>query len=374
MLPTLHRTDNRSLEDGTRRPGRERVDSVSRRFRQRRWCTPRGSGRGCGAGARRKPKRHVASPAMSWSPIRTGRRWPRPASTTGEGLALAGADGRGPGGWYSWDWVDNDGEPSADRIEPEWQDLDVGQHLYRAPGLTNWWTVVIVEPNRTLVMQTSYGLLGRSFDPRTDAVPWASTLGTWAFYLNEALDGRTRLVVRRGTAAARRCSPCLSPSWWGNPCISSCRLASSTTCALGSSRGQQPPDGRRSQGRETGWRDRPAGAPQPVERRNFDHHDRGAVVSERVVPAAGDRVEPEPGRGPGAGGSLGLGPARGPRCAPSSRVGGPNPALCGPMRKSESPSRPRSSDTRRYGRRSVMSLGDPDIQVESSTPARHHTE
>ena len=120
-----------------------------------------------------------------------------PASTTGEGLALAGADGRGPGGWYSWDWVDNDGEPSADRIEPEWQDLDVGQHLYRAPkGPTNWWTVVIVEPNRTLVMQTSYGLLGRSFDPRTDAVPWASTLGTWAFYLNEALDGRTRLVVR----------------------------------------------------------------------------------------------------------------------------------------------------------------------------------
>ena len=98
-----------------------------------------------------------------------------PASTTGEGLALAGADGRGPGGWYSWDWVDNDGEPSADRIEPEWQDLDVGQHLYRAPkGPTNWWTVVIVEPNRTLVMQTSYGLLGRSFDPRTDAVPWAT--------------------------------------------------------------------------------------------------------------------------------------------------------------------------------------------------------
>lgn len=101
------------------------------------------------------------------------------------------------GGWYSWDWVDNDGEPSADRIKPEWQDLDVGQHLYRAPkGPTNWWTVVIVEPNRTLVLQTSYGLFGRSFDPRTDAVPWASTEGTWAFYLNEALDGRTRLVVR----------------------------------------------------------------------------------------------------------------------------------------------------------------------------------
>jgi hypothetical protein len=105
--------------------------------------------------------------------------------------------GGGRGGWYSWDWVDNDGVPSADRIEPEWQDLDVGQHLYRAPkGPTNRWTVVIVEPNRTLVLQTSYGLFGRSFDPRTDELPWASTEGTWAFYLNEAPNGRTRLVVR----------------------------------------------------------------------------------------------------------------------------------------------------------------------------------
>jgi hypothetical protein len=105
--------------------------------------------------------------------------------------------GGGRGGWYSWDWADNDGVPSADRIEPEWQDLEEGQHLYRAPkGPTNWWTVVILEPNRTLVLQTSYDLIGRSFDRRTGAVPWASTDGTWGFYLREAPDGRTRLVVR----------------------------------------------------------------------------------------------------------------------------------------------------------------------------------
>ena len=57
-------------------------------------------------------------------------------------------------------------------------------------------TVVIVEPNRTLVLQTSYGLFGQSFDPRTGAVPRVSTEGTWGFHLNEAPDGRTRLVVR----------------------------------------------------------------------------------------------------------------------------------------------------------------------------------
>ncbi len=38
------------------------------------------------------------------------------------------------GGWYSWDWLDNDGKPSADRIVPEWQSLGVGQQL-KGP----WW-------------------------------------------------------------------------------------------------------------------------------------------------------------------------------------------------------------------------------------------
>ncbi|MET1011862.1 MAG: SRPBCC family protein [Actinomycetota bacterium] len=105
--------------------------------------------------------------------------------------------GGGRGGWYSWDWVDNGGVPSADRIEPDWQDLEVGQHLSRPPkGPTNWWTVVIVEPNRSLVLQTSYDMFGQSFDPRTGAVPWASTNGTWGFYLQKAPEGRTRLVVR----------------------------------------------------------------------------------------------------------------------------------------------------------------------------------
>jgi hypothetical protein len=31
--------------------------------------------------------------------------------------------GAGRAGWYSWDWVDNGGEPSADHIVPEWQTL-----------------------------------------------------------------------------------------------------------------------------------------------------------------------------------------------------------------------------------------------------------
>ena len=43
--------------------------------------------------------------------------------------------GYGRGGWYSYDWIDNDGKPSADRIVPELQDLRVGQRIEMVPGM-----------------------------------------------------------------------------------------------------------------------------------------------------------------------------------------------------------------------------------------------
>jgi hypothetical protein len=117
--------------------------------------------------------------------------------------------GGGRGGWYSWDWLDNNGRPSADRIVPEWQSLEAGRHLYRvaAPALhdagadepegPNWWTVAIVEPNRDLVLQTSYALpSGKGFDPRSGPMPRAYVDGTWGFHLRPAPGGRTRLVTR----------------------------------------------------------------------------------------------------------------------------------------------------------------------------------
>ena len=41
--------------------------------------------------------------------------------------------GGGRAGWYSRDWLDNNGKPSADRIAPGWQSLDVGMQL-KGPG------------------------------------------------------------------------------------------------------------------------------------------------------------------------------------------------------------------------------------------------
>jgi hypothetical protein len=43
--------------------------------------------------------------------------------------------GYGRAGWYSYDWIDNDGHPSADRIVPELQALKVGDQIPMLPGM-----------------------------------------------------------------------------------------------------------------------------------------------------------------------------------------------------------------------------------------------
>ncbi len=41
--------------------------------------------------------------------------------------------GFGRAGWYSYDWIDNLGRRSADRIHPEWQDLAEGDEVPAGP-------------------------------------------------------------------------------------------------------------------------------------------------------------------------------------------------------------------------------------------------
>jgi hypothetical protein len=54
--------------------------------------------------------------------------------------------GYGRAGWYSYDWIDNDGQPSADRIIPELQQLQVGDQILMLPGMGP--RVRALEPNR----------------------------------------------------------------------------------------------------------------------------------------------------------------------------------------------------------------------------------
>jgi proline iminopeptidase len=101
------------------------------------------------------------------------------------------------GGWYSWDLLDNGGRPSADRIHPEWQGLNVGdtvKYWTKRYGPVDAWEVAALEPNRFLGLHGLSDLRGRRLDTKQPR-PSAYTEGLWAFQLKELPGQRTRLVI-----------------------------------------------------------------------------------------------------------------------------------------------------------------------------------
>jgi hypothetical protein len=94
--------------------------------------------------------------------------------------------GQGRGGFYSYDFLENllgFDIHSADRVVPEWQQLEVGDEVRLAASVGL--KAVIVEPGRALVLQGSLPIAQR---PPFDS--------TWAFILREQPDGTTRLLSR----------------------------------------------------------------------------------------------------------------------------------------------------------------------------------
>ena len=63
--------------------------------------------------------------------------------------------GYGRGGWYSYDWLDNDGQPSADHIIPELQQLQVGDQILMLADMGP--RVREVGPNRYFVAGDQQG-------------------------------------------------------------------------------------------------------------------------------------------------------------------------------------------------------------------------
>jgi hypothetical protein len=57
--------------------------------------------------------------------------------------------GYGRGGWYSYDWIDNDGQPSADRILPELQQPQIGDQILMLPEMGP--RIREIQPNRYFV-------------------------------------------------------------------------------------------------------------------------------------------------------------------------------------------------------------------------------
>ena len=112
--------------------------------------------------------------------------------------------GLGRGGWYGWDWLDNHRAPSADRIVAQWQHLEEGQRLNSMPNGRNWMTVAALEPNRTLVLRSTYQWpSGRTVAMGSGPLPWAYTDAIWGFHLRPAAGGRPRLVARPAPGATR---------------------------------------------------------------------------------------------------------------------------------------------------------------------------
>jgi hypothetical protein len=90
--------------------------------------------------------------------------------------------GAGRAGWYSYDFIDNGGHPSAEKVLPQFQSIAVGAVLPALPGATEGFIVVAYEQEHFLVL--GWPSQGGTY------------LSTWAFVLDEVGSNRTRLIVR----------------------------------------------------------------------------------------------------------------------------------------------------------------------------------
>jgi hypothetical protein len=86
--------------------------------------------------------------------------------------------GYGRAGWYTYDWIDNLGHPSADSIVPELQRLEVGDLIPIFDGYG--FVVSAMEPDRWMLWEDQQRERGTS----------------WLWMLDPADGDRTRLITR----------------------------------------------------------------------------------------------------------------------------------------------------------------------------------
>jgi hypothetical protein len=119
----------------------------------------------------------------------------RPPRDVWPWLAQMGSD---RAGWYAYDFIDNGGHPSSERILPDLQNIHVGSIFPALPGVKDVFVVAQCEPEHSLVLS------------------WQLSNGqhqtTWAFILEEHERGQTRLIVRGRAASGYR--PFGLPEWF----------------------------------------------------------------------------------------------------------------------------------------------------------------
>ena len=126
----------------------------------------------------------------------------RPTRDVWPWLAQMGAGTRA--GWYSYDFLDNGGRPSATRVVPELQLLSVGIVFPALPETTDGFSLLAFERERFLIL---------GWRAPNRPVP----LVTWAFLLQQTETESTRLIVR---ARAGRGYKFRGLPWWiGKPIV-----------------------------------------------------------------------------------------------------------------------------------------------------------
>jgi hypothetical protein len=105
--------------------------------------------------------------------------------------------GSGRAGWYAYDFIDTGGNPSAERVLPEYQNIGVGTVFPALPGVTEAFVVAQCEPEKSLVLSVR--------------LPNGKYQTTWAFILEARQPGQTRLIVRGRVASGY--GPYGLPQW-----------------------------------------------------------------------------------------------------------------------------------------------------------------
>lgn len=104
--------------------------------------------------------------------------------------------GYGRAGWYSYDWVDNLGRPSADQIFPELQNLDIGDLVPMGPG-------------------ENLGLWVNDFDPDRWMLWWDKKgRVTWLWLLQPVGEGRRASSPASTCATSGRSRRSSSSCYW----------------------------------------------------------------------------------------------------------------------------------------------------------------
>ena len=104
-------------------------------------------------------------------------------------LAQMGGD---RAGWYSLDFLDNRGVPSAETIHPEWQSAAEGDLVRAMRGTYAWFGVLRVEPHRHLILGSPSLRRAGAACPAADP----PIRMTWAFVLEPVGEDATLLCVR----------------------------------------------------------------------------------------------------------------------------------------------------------------------------------